>query len=167
MIILETEKADGRLVDICGYLPFSLHQLRVPSSASRSVVRTPDVPELSISLVFSEKTGRFEINHLSFFGKGPSGPYVSSKSFTELSLPSIVREIGTEIVPNSDYWLSAPEEVSDDYIVQLYWFEHLLWGKPRSEIMKVTGWSRANTNHHIRRLAKEFDLPGPHSKADS
>jgi len=30
--------------------------------------------------------------------------------------------------------------------------------------MNYMGWSRANTNWQIRKISKEFPLPGPHSK---
>lgn len=154
---------DGKLKDVCGYTPFSDHQLMMPTKLHRDIEYTDPKMTVSVSLSLSDE-GRYEMTRLEVSGLAP----ISKKFLVDVPFPQIIRKVATEAIPDSQYWLNPPfdkgSEIQEDYLVQLYWFEHATWGSPRSAIMELTGWSRANANYHIRRLTKYYDLPGKHAK---
>lgn len=157
MKIRETDDFDGGLHNVCGYIPLVDYQLLVPKSLKREVFYGEDQPLLTLSLTLS-KTNRYEIVDMRLQSEGNAVP-ISTSFLTKLSLPQVIRQIAVDAIPHSSYWTSPPAELTDDYLAQLYWFEHVTWGTPRMALMDVTGWSRSNTNHHIRRIEKVFELP--------
>lgn len=162
-VIRETYQPDGRLKDVLGYTPFAKHQLLVPAELYREIEYKDPAMTLSVKISLSDE-GRYELTHLEVSGFAP----ISKKFLVDVPFPEIIRKAAVKAIPNSDYWLNPAfednAEIPDDYLAQLYWFEHLTWGSPRLAIMAVTGWSRANANYHIRRLTKYYDLPGRHAK---
>lgn len=162
-VIRETYQPDGKLKKTCGYMPLADYQLLVPSEIHREVLYTNPSMTLLVSITLSD-SGRYELTHLEVSGLAS----ISKKFLVDIPFPEIIRKATIKAIPDNDYWLNPPfsagDAIEDDYLVQLYWFEHLTWGSPRSAIMAVTGWSRANANYHIRRLAKSYDLPGSHAK---
>jgi hypothetical protein len=163
MEIRDTEDFDGGLHNVCGYIPDVSQQLLVPRSLKREVFYGDDQPLLTLSLSLLD-TNRFEVVGVNL-QVPKSGSAISTSFLTKLSIPKIVRETTVEAIPYSSYWTTPPTDYSDDYLAQLYWFEYVTWGAPRLAIMNLTGWSRANTNHHLRRIAKIFDLPLTQTKA--
>jgi hypothetical protein len=157
MEIRDTEDFDGKLHNVCGYIPLVDHQLLVPRSLKREVFYGKDQPllTLNLSLLGAERLEVVGIN----LQAPEDGSAISSSFLTKLSIPKVIRQIAEEAIPHSSYWTTPPPEHSDDYLAQLYWFEYVTWGTPRLAIMNLTGWSRANTNHHLRRISKVFDLP--------
>ena len=162
-LITDTDIPDGPLrgVGPQGFeYPF---EIEVPIKMQRKVTYPDQDIELLVDLVFPGE--RIEIRNLQLQGR--SG-YIATQYLTGLALPKIIRAIAVDAIPNSSRWLIAPAEGggshSYQHLAELYWFEHISWGSPRSAIMKYTGWSRANTNWHLRKIAKEFPLPGPHSE---
>lgn len=158
-VIRETYQQDGKLRKTCGYMPLADYQLLAPAEIHREVSYTDPPVTLVISITLSD-AGRYELTHLEISGGSP----ISKTFLSNIPFPEIIRKATIKAIPDSGYWLNpSPAGVGgfdDDYLVQLYWFEHLTWGAPRSAIMKATGWSRTNANYHIRRLAKSYDLPG-------
>lgn len=161
--ITPTDTPDGPLRGVgpqgFGY-PF---EIEVPVKMQRKVTYPGQDLELLVDLVFPGE--RIEIHNLQLQGRHG---YIATQYLTGLALPKIIRAIAVDSIPNSSRWLNDPAEgggsQSYQYLAELYWFEHISWGSPRSAIMKYTGWSRANTNWHLRRIAKEFPMPGPHAK---
>lgn len=157
--IQSTHRADGPLTLAGPEMPDLKFQLMVPSALEREVLYGQDEPRLILRLVFSGE--RFEISQLTVHGETH---FVTTQFLTQLALPKLIRRIGTETIPNTSTWIPTEGEdemgiESYDYLAQLYWFEHVTWGSPRAAIMKYTGWSRANSNWHIRKIRKEFSLP--------
>lgn len=138
-------------------------ELAIPLRMQRDVDYPTMGLKVRLDLVFSGE--RIEIMELRISsGKG----FVATQYLTHLSLPKVIRAIAIEAIPDSSKW--QPKRVQSEggkfpyrYLAELYWFEHITWGAPRSTIMEYTGWSRANTNWHIRRIAKQHPLPGPHA----
>jgi hypothetical protein len=154
-----TETADGPLTLAGPKMPDLKFQLMVPSTLERAVAYSEDEPRVKLKLLFSGE--RFEVSELVARG-GKS--FVTTHFLTQLGLPRLIRRITTEAIPNCATWLPTQGEdgmgiESYDYLAQLYWFEHITWGSPRAAIMKYMGWSRANSNWHIRKIRKEFPLP--------
>jgi hypothetical protein len=162
--ILDSEQFDGRAQNVCGYLPFVDRKLLVPESLTRIVSYGSEFPSLEVDLIFFH--GRYEVKNLNVLGGKAA---VSSHFLTRLALPKLIRQIAVSAIKDSAYWTTDrpsgmidPAEI-DDYLVQLYWFEHLSWGKPRRAVMEHMFWSRSSANYHLRRIAKSYYLPGPHS----
>lgn len=153
----DTEDFDGKLVNVGGYIPEVTQQLLVPKSLNREVFYGEDQPLLVLNLSLLD-TKRLEVVGISLQTPENGSP-ISTSFLTKLSIPKIIRQIAVEAIPYSSYWTDPPSKYSDDYLAQLYWFEYVTWGAPRLAIMNLTGWSRANTNHHLRRISKVFDLP--------
>ena len=157
MEIRDTEEFDGKMQNVGGYIPDVAHQLLVPKSIKREVFYGENQPLLTLSLSLLD-TNRFEVVGMNL-QTPENGSSISTNFLTKLSIPKVIRQIAVEAIPYSSYWTTPPTEYSDDYLAQLYWFEHVTWGAPRLAIMSFTGWSRANTNYHLRRISKVFDLP--------
>jgi len=134
---------------------------------TRRVVYSGESPEVELSLVFSGE--RLEISRL----LATSGDtFITTQFLTQLALPKVIRSIGAEAVPHRENWMPKDGHSglgldSYDYLAQLYWFEHLTWGSPRLALMNYMGWSRANTNWHIRKIRKNFPLPMREARAAS
>lgn len=139
-------------------------EIQVPQKMQRKVTYADQDIEVLVDLVFAGE--RIEVRNLQLSGQDG---YITTKYLTGLGLPKIIRAIAVDSIPNSSRWLKAAEEdvkiQSYKYLAELYWFEHISWGSPRSAIMKYTGWSRANSNWHLRKIAKQFPLPAPHSES--
>ena len=159
--VIQTEKqTDGPLVQVGPVFPGLLHQIQIPSWSTATVDYGKEMPSVTLHIVFSGE--RVEISKLEV--SADTG-FVTTQFLTQLALPKVLRQFVVESVPNSSTWtLERGEEGmgvdSYDFLAQLYWFEHLSWGSPRGTIMKFMGWSRANTNWHLRKIEKEFALPG-------
>jgi len=161
--ILDSEEFDGKPQNVCGYLPFADKKLLVPETLMRTVSYGPGSPSIEIDLLLSN--GRYEIENINIVGgKSP----ISTLFLTQMALPKVIRQIAISTIKDSAYWttdrpsgMTDPAEI-DDYLVQLYWFEYLSWGKPRRAVMEHIGCSRAGASLHVRRLAKSYYLPGPH-----
>lgn len=158
--IHSTETSDGPLTQVGPTMPNLSVQLEVPSTLTREVFYGKDEPRVLIELVFSGE--RLEVKRLTAHSE--TG-FVTTQFLTQLGLPRLIRQIGVETIPNCSTWIPSEGQEgmgieSYNYLAQLYWFEHATWGSPRVAIMKFTGWSRANANWHIRKIRKQFLLPG-------
>lgn len=155
---------DGGLVDFGPFDQGSGSQPSIPSRLTRKVT----YPELGvIAMVECVFTGdRIEILSISV---QKNERFVSATVLSQLSIPSVIREIAIQAVPNSQLWALAGEDQerryeSQAFLAQVYWFEHVSWGSPRASIMKYMNWSRTNANFHISKISREVELPGAHSK---
>jgi hypothetical protein len=138
-------------------------QQSIPNSFSRRVI----YPELEIAATLEcVFTGdKIEIQSLKV---EKNGKFVSTKVLTQLALPSVIRAIAIEVIPNSSLWaeLEPNQEFKLEgptFLAQVYWFEHISWGSPRVSIMNYMKWSRTNANFHILKISSNFPLPGAHA----
>jgi hypothetical protein len=156
-------KPDGKSVVFGPYDQETGTQQSIPSRLTRRVV----YPELEVAAVVEcIFTGdKLEIQSLDVQS---NGKFVSTKVLTQLALPSVIRAIALEVVPNAKLWaeLKADKQVKPVdpiFLAQVYWFEHISWGSPRGSIMTYMNWSRTNANFHISKIARNFPLPGAHA----
>lgn len=164
--ILRTDEPDGPLVAVGPDIANSDRQIRLPSTVVREVRYGPGQPKIRLKIEFTGD--KYEIRELSVQGQDA---FISSQFLASLALPKVLRAIALDAIPNSKYWAIADDMdglgiETDEFLAQLYWFEHLSWGSPRAAIMKYMGWSRPNANWHIRKIASKFRLPGAHSKGE-
>lgn len=169
--VRETEAKDGPLSAIGSGAGGNDWPLQIPSIFQRLVV----YPHLEISVtldcVFSGE--RIEVAALKVVAD--KGHFVSSRDLTQLSLPAVIRAIGLAVIPVSERWLKEfrdesdktweSQKASDEFLSQLYWFEHVIWGTPRMALQEYMGWTRTTANAKIREINKQFPLPGVHSSA--
>lgn len=149
---------DGELVLAGPSLPGLRHQLLVPRTLRRTVDYGRELPTVSLTLTFEGE--RFEITEL--LARSRNQTFISTQFLTHLSLPKVIAELTRNAIPKSETWAELGNGIGledDEFITQLYWFSHVTWGTPRADVMTYTGWSRANTNWHLRRLSKKYPLP--------
>lgn len=154
---------DGQRIEFGPFDQESGTQQSIPSTLTRRVI----YPELGVSaLIECIFTGdRLEVQSLSVQN---SGKFVSTKVLTQLALPSVIRAIAMEVIPNARIWASLDsneilKKEGPTFLAQVYWFEHVSWGSPRGSIMNYMNWSRTNANFHISKIARNFPLPGAHA----
>lgn len=154
---------DGELVNFGPFDQETGTQQSIPTSFSRRVI----YPELEVAaIVQCLFTGdKIEIQSIQVEN---NGKFVSTKVLTQLALPSVIRAIAIEVVPNSSLWakLDPNQEFKLEgptFLAQVYWFEHISWGSPRVSIMNYMNWSRTNANFHILKISSNLPLPGAHA----
>lgn len=146
-----------------------IRPLEVPSNFSYSV-QIDGLPALEIG---GEWDGdRLRVTHLSMdFDSG-----LNATHLIRVKLPELVSAVAADAVPNSELWTSKeifqnfpPHGKLEQYsrIAQLYWFHHLAWGAPRQVIMDFMGWSRNNTNFHLKQISQLIGLPASRATASS
>lgn len=154
-----TQKQDGALLVAGPRMDNLSRQLLVPAKMSRRVSYGEALPTAVLDLVFTGD--RIEIVKIVV---DAGEDYVTTQFLTHLSLPKVIRQVALDSIPDSSHWMTDSSQVgigldSYDYLAQLYWFEHLSWGAPRNAVMRYAGWSRANANWHLRRMAELGLLP--------
>ena len=162
VFIIKTEgRVDGPLQE---FGPVSIQtgkRLTVPSPMRRQVYYPSLAYLVELTCVFTGQ--RIEIESLEIHG---DGAFINTQYLTQLSLPEVIREIAKEVEVNSEFWAcrtrSMDELRVDDasLIAQIYWYEHVTWGSPRAAVMSYMGWSRTNTNWHLRKISDQYKLPG-------
>jgi hypothetical protein len=165
---LETAgKPDGKRVN---FGPFD-HETGTQQSIPSKLTRRVTYPELEIAAVVEcIFTGdKLEVQSIKIES---DGKFVSTKVLTQLALPAVIRQIAIQEVPDSQLWAQLDKDnphklIGPTFLAQVYWFEHISWGSPRGSIMNYMSWSRTNANFHISKIARNFGLPGSHSKAKS
>jgi hypothetical protein len=159
---------DDSLVPFGNLDPRNDRKLEIPASFERRVKYLKHQLELELDCVFTGD--RIEISKMVITGMGK---FVGSRDLTQLSLPQVIRKIALDVIPNSHEWTEETRSrdiewgklnSGDGFLAQLYWFEHVSWGAPRSALMKYLGCSRTTANTQIRRIAKQYFLPGVHSQ---
>jgi hypothetical protein len=169
MAIQAGSRPDGKLLTLGSADPESNLLLRVPQSFQRIVTYADHPLRLTLDCEFSGE--RIEIGKMLVES---SNEYIGSRELTQLRLPQVIRNLAMEVIPDAIHWTrwsqenrtrkskSAKSRVSDGFLAQLYWFEHVSWGAPRASLMAYLGCSRTTANSHIKRIALEFPLPGSH-----
>jgi hypothetical protein len=138
--------------------------LRIPRTFSRIV----DIQDLQFQLqLWCRFSGdRIEVRRLCIEADGGE---IASRQLLQLGLPAIVREIAFEVIPEASFWTVEGQDAvtkwsemnsQPEFIAQVYWFEHVSWGSPRQEIMRLFGIKRTAANTLLRKLAREISLPG-------
>lgn len=162
-VISSAEEPDWALERIAPQAVQHSFDIWVPLKMQRLVSYPTMDLKVTLDLVFSGH--RVEILELKI---SAGKTYIATQDLTSLGLPKVIRAIVIGSIPDSSKWQPSKDSAEEKdltykYLAELYWFEHISWGAPRSAIMSYAGWSRANTNWHLRRIAKEFPLPGPHA----
>lgn len=166
-LISKTENEDGPLRE---FGPGDKGRLQIPSYLERRV----EYPALGLSATLGlEFSGeRLEIRSLCVEGSGKrENRFVATKSLTLLALPAVIGEIARDLVPEARRWQVPSGDqnfkmhLDPIELAQLYWFEHISWGRPRATVMALTGWSRTNTNFHFNKLEQQFGFHLPREKA--
>jgi hypothetical protein len=162
-------KPDGDFVSFGNVDPKSDLRLRVPRAFQRIVTYSDLQLRLTLDCEFSGE--RIEIDKMLVES---AGKYIASRELTQLRLPHVIRTLALEVIPQAQEWTietrhekdktweSLKHSVSDGFLAQMYWFEHVSWGAPRASLMSYMGYSRTTANAHIKKIAKEFTLPGIH-----
>lgn len=166
-VISRTENDDGPLIE---FGPVGGGALKIPSYLERRVQYTTLAVSATLGLEFSGE--RLEVRRLCVEGTGEGeGRFVATKSLTLLALPAVISEIARDLVPESRRWhIPSGEQgfklqLDPLELAQLYWFEHVSWGRPRAKVMALTGWSRTNANFHFNKLEQQFGIRLPRDKA--
>lgn len=163
-----------RLVEPAKYLTIGpiagvIQPLRVPSDFHYSVV-IPDLPSLEVGGVWDGD--RLRMTQLSMSHEGG----LNATHLIRIKLPDLVNAVAADAIPDSVLWTSResfekfpPQGKQDQYsrLAQIYWFHHLSWGAPRQVIMEFTGWSRNNTNFHLKQISQLIGLPASRETASS
>lgn len=146
-----------------------IRPLEVPSDFSYNV----QIDELPLLGVGGKWDGdRLRVTHLSMDLE--SG--LNATHLIRVKLPELVSAVAADAVPNSELWRSKekfeqfpPQGKQEQYsrIAQLYWFHHLSWGAPRQVIMDFMGWSRNNTNFHLKQISQVIELPASRESASA
>jgi hypothetical protein len=99
---------------------------------------------------------------------------ITATHLIRVKLPDLIELIALDAIPNAKCWTlnGIPQELEMNskedlypYLAQSYWFHHLSWGAPRMFIMSFMGWSRNNTNFHLKKISKIMRLPASRVKA--
>lgn len=160
-----TDELDGALVNVGPNSGVAFGSLQIPSTFERQVVYKAPSLVLTVKCAFSGE--RYEISKMTIEGRGD---FVTSRDLTQLKLPALMRAMALAAIPDSFKWTeenkAAALEVDANraFLAQIYWFETVTWGNPRQEIMNWLSVSRTTANEQIRKLAKEFKLPGAHAR---
>lgn len=157
------KRGDGPLVAFGPNDAAAGFRLAIPGSLVRKVSYPSLALEVELNCAFTGD--RLEIVRMTIASRQS---FIATKDLTQLALPQVIRRIVCESVPNSDRWLihdanSFNQSRSEEFLAQLYWFEHVSWGSPRATLMTYMGWSRPYANTRIKKIAKEFALPGAHA----
>lgn len=145
-----------------GFSKPGLPELRIPQTIRQSA--TYQDLGVEIELCCELVNSRLEIREIKILAKNG---VLATSLFTQLKLPQVLRKIGLSTISNSDFFMrelrreTSDKYVNDALIAQIYALEYACWGGPRDTIMKYMGWSRTNTNLHLRRISRAFPLPGP------
>jgi hypothetical protein len=162
VFIIKTEgRVDGPLHEFGPVANLTGKRLSVPSPMRRQVYYPSLAYLVELTCVFTGQ--RIEIESLEIHG---DGTFINTQYLTQLSLPDVIRAITREVEVNSEFWACRARPIDElrvddpSLIAQIYWYEHVTWGSPRAALMSYMGWSRTNTNWHLRKIADTYTLPG-------
>jgi hypothetical protein len=120
------------------------------------------LPDLEVRGIFDGD--KLQITQLNM----SSGEGITATQLIRIKLPDLLRLIALDAIPDSGHWAigahlsDSPLDLKTEiysYIAQAYWFHHLSWGAPRLFIMEFMGWSRNNTNFHLKKISQTLSLP--------
>lgn len=163
----KTNKADGKRVSFGPPDPETGRALSLPTSFSRRVVYKDLGIAALVECIFNGDRIEVESVQIEKVTK-----FVSTKVLTQLALPTVIRALAEELIPNSNTWAklkanSDNKPQSPEFLAQIYWFEYVSWGSPRGSIMTYMNWSRTNANFHISKFSRNIAMPGAHSAGNS
>lgn len=166
--ISRTDVKDGHPIAFGPVDKETKRQLEMPQTFTRRVEYTDQPLVAELSCVFDGE--KIQVKKICVEGQNS---FVTSRDLTQLALPSVIRQIGLQVIPDSEYWTKSWQDdhsikeglKSDPYfLAQLYWFEHVTWGSPRVAIQQYMECKRTTANYHIRLAAAVTPLPGLHKK---
>lgn len=81
---------------------------------------------------------------------------LNSVDLINIKIPAIAKEAVKEV--NREV-LSKLSTTTQEELAQCYMSEYICGGAPRQLLMSMRGWSRSNTNFHIKKLEKAGLIP--------
>lgn len=166
--ISRADVKDGKMVTFGPIDPENMKRLSIPKTFTRFVDYTDSSLAVELQCVFDGE--KIQVSRISVAN---SGGFVTSRDLTQLSLPAVIRQIGLEVIPDSEYWTQEWQDANSIkhglkydswFIAQLYWFEHATWGSPRVAVQEFMGCKRTTANYYIRLAGEKTALPGQHKK---
>jgi hypothetical protein len=146
----------------------SVDQLLLVPRSFQYRVTASELPSIEVDVVFDGD--RLQITSL----RMSASAGLTAVDLIKVKLPEIIFQVARHAIPNADYWLK-PDGFIDSLnssklrsyplLAQAYWYHHLSWGAPRQYLMDLTGWSRNNTNFHLRQISSLIGLPESRKKA--
>ncbi len=166
--ISRTDVKDGNPIAFGPMDKETKRQLEIPETFTRRVSYADLSLVAELSCVFDGE--KIQVKKICVEGQSA---FVTSRDLTQLALPAVIRQIGFQVIPDSEYWTKAwqddhsiKEGLKSDpfFLAQLYWFEHATWGSPRVAIQEYMAVKRTTANYYIRLAATVTPLPGLHKK---
>lgn len=145
-----------------GFGVSGLPEMTIPGTIRQSAIYKELGLEIELWCELSES--RLEVREIKIAAREG---VLATTLLTQLKLPQVLRKIGLNSINNVDFYLKelrrqTDNRIADDALIaQIYALEYACWGSPRDTLMKYMGWSRTNTNLHLRRISQTFPLPGP------
>jgi hypothetical protein len=161
-VAIEGER-DGDLVAVGPTNPDLRFALEIPSSFARKFVNPQNGLAIELHCTFDgDKTNLTKL----VVEKGSTG--ITTRELGQLKLPELIQRLCHEVIPNSKHWTGAstgqPARQTFAFMAQLYWFEHISWGNPRMRLMELFQWPKSTASYQLRKLNKQWPLPGIHAK---
>lgn len=166
--ISKADVKDGGMVTFGPVDPENRRQLSIPKTFTRFVDYTDSSLVVELQCFFDGE--KIQVSKISVVN---NGGFVTSRDLTQLSLPAVIREMGFQVIPDSEYWTQEWQDANSIkhglkydswFIAQLYWFEHATWGSPRVAVQEFMGCKRTTANYYIRLAGEKTPLPGQHKK---
>lgn len=166
--VSEADVRDGQLIPFGPVDPETKRQLHILETFTRAVTYE-DMPfRLVLGCVFDGE--KIQVQKLTIEGMGA---FVTSRDLTQLALPSVIRQVGMSVIPESEFWTQDWQDANSVkeglkansyFLAQMYWMEHATWGSPRVTIQNYLQCQRTTANYYIRLAANIVGLPGLHGK---
>lgn len=166
--ISKADVKDGVMVTFGPVDPENRRQLSIPKTFTRFVDYIDSTLVVELQCVFDGE--KIQVSKISVAN---NGGFVTSRDLTQLSLPAVIRQMGLQVIPDSEYWTQEWQDANFKkhglkydswFIAQLYWFEHATWGSPRVAVQELMGCKRTTANYYIRLAGEKTPLPGQHNK---
>jgi hypothetical protein len=169
IIVRKLELSEGATTRFGPIDPSNGTQLSMPKRFEREVIHTDDEMTLHITCLFSGEWVKVE----KLCVTASPNVELNSRYLLQLALPSIVRSVTVDAIPNSSYWLDWKADDRDHggrrmnhaFLAQLYWLEHVSQGNPRQSLMRYLAMPRSTCNVLIRQLRTEYPLPRPRTES--
>lgn len=148
---------DGGLMEVGPSDPQSDYSLKVPRYFRRELGTELPGVKLVVQLKFSN--GRLTVTELCV---GTDTGDVTSRFLQEISMPEVLEVASSSAIPNFRFWkteidnlfLEASQWKDNPLLIsKIYWFEHIIGGKPRKRVQQLLGYNRNQTNYFIKNLA--------------
>lgn len=118
---------------------------------------------LDAELLVDFQDGKYVLKSLNLYSKNGE---ISTTDLVSLRIPLVLRKLSSEVIRGARELQRSIEvpaiekHFHPQFLANIYTLEYATWGKPTDSISFFMGWSRNNTNTHLRNINKNFPLPG-------